>query len=27
VDESGRLIVDGADGPRAIAAGDATLRA
>lgn len=27
VDESGRLVLDGADGPRAIAAGDVTLRA
>lgn len=26
VDESGRLVVDGADGPRAVAAGDVTLR-
>jgi BirA family biotin operon repressor/biotin-[acetyl-CoA-carboxylase] ligase len=26
VDESGRLVIDGADGPRAVAAGDVTLR-
>jgi BirA family biotin operon repressor/biotin-[acetyl-CoA-carboxylase] ligase len=27
VDEAGRLMIDGADGPRAVAAGDVTLRA